>query len=475
MDCRRLIAFTALLLLSTQAYAGTVVVSQYVSNNDVTLSRLNSNMNAIVNQVNGNIEGGGINIKAGSITSQDLNTTVSTITRWDESFNDFTVSGMLPATSASLASDISAGVSYVSGYRVATAATNHTYTASKDTYVYISNGGYFIYQEVTNGAAAPSTPADSLLLAKAVTSGTAITSVSDLRQLSIQITATTSNFPADYRNQALAVRASTTTMYVGPGQISIGSSLYSNSAVTSTKSTATSSNWIEGSVPSLANQKFYVYAYNNSGSAFDFKYASADPTASDVDGGTAGTLQYYTTGGTNYRALAWVSADSSGTIQTYNYSQFPSATTRNKVTYETGAVATGTATFPFDDTIPQNNNTEGIQFMNVPFYRTNANNNLLISVVFNYASNGSTATGVALCQDSTANCLATGVAYQANVDKMDSVTFDHSMLAGSTGITVFRVRAGDSAGGTLTFNGVGGGRLFAGTSASSITVEEIPA
>ncbi len=470
---KRLI-LASLLFLSSTANAGTVVVQQYISNNDVRLSTLNSNQNAIVNQINGNIEGGGINIKAGSITSQDLNTTVSPITRWAESFNSYTSSGMLPATSASLASDISAGVSYVEGYRVATGATNHTYTASKDTYVYIATGGYFIYEEVANGAAAPSTPSNSLLLAKVVTSGSAIISVSDLRTLSIQITATTSNFALNYRDQAVFVRDSTTTGHLAPGQIAIGSSLYSNTAVTSTKSTATGSNWIEGTPPNLANLRFYAYAYNNSGSAFDLKYASADPTASDSDGGTAGTLQYYITGGTTYRAMAWISADASGQLQTYNYSQFPSATTRNKVTFETGEVATGAATMPLDDTIPQNNATEGVQFMSVPFRPSNANSKLNISVVFNYGAAATTTTGVALCQDATANCLAVAGNHPSDADRLEAVVFNHSMLSASTGFTNFKVRAGDSGGAVITFNGASTARLYGGALASSITVEEIP-
>jgi len=344
----------ALLFLSSTANAANVVVQQYVSNNDVTINRLNSNMNAIVNQVNGNLEGGGINIKPGSITSIDLNTTVSTITRWSESFNDFTVSGMLPATSANLASDISAGVSYVSGYRVATAATNHTYTASKDTYVYISNGGYFIYQEVANGASAPSTPTNSLLLAKVVTNGTAITSVSDLRQLSIQITATTSNFPSDYRNQSFVSRDTTTTLHAEPGQISIGTSIYSRSTDTLTKSIALSTNWIESSVPAT-NGNIFIYAYNDSGSSWDIKFSSADVVYSDLDGNSNGILRYYITGGVNYRAIGWAykSADA---VQIYQFGNFsdistPSIASRKSttdvVTASTSAVNDGEADLTF--------------------------------------------------------------------------------------------------------------------------------
>lgn len=353
MDRWRLIPLLLVLLVSTNANAAVVVVQQYVSNNDVTLARLNSNMNAIVNQVNGNLEGnGGINIKAGSITSTELNTTVSTITRWADSFNNYTVSGQLPATSASLASDISAGVSYVSGYRVATAATNHTYTASKDTYVYINKGGYFVYSEVANGAAAPSTPADSLLLAVAITNGTAITSVTDSRTLSIQITTTTTNFPSNFRDQGYVSRDTVTTIHAEPGNLSIGNTIYSRTADTSTKSIATGTNWIEASVPST-NTGFYVYAYNDSGSSWDIKFSSADPVYSDTSSNTGGILRYYTTGGTNYRAIGWAykSADN---VQTYHYSNFNDGLVYDTIEFnDSTVVSTASTSFVNDIAVPK--------------------------------------------------------------------------------------------------------------------------
>lgn len=70
-----------------------------------------------------------------------------------------------------------AGVAYVTGVRVFKSATSKTYTASKDTYVDLNSAGTYTYVAVANGAGAPAITADSLRLAKVVTSGTAVTSV----------------------------------------------------------------------------------------------------------------------------------------------------------------------------------------------------------------------------------------------------------------------------------------------------------
>ena len=111
---KKILILASMLLWCSYASADYVVVVPYISGNDVTIQNLNNNQNAIVNTLNSNVEGG-INIKAGSINTVDLAQAVSPVTRWQESFNSYTYSGMLPATSANLTSFISAGVSYVNG------------------------------------------------------------------------------------------------------------------------------------------------------------------------------------------------------------------------------------------------------------------------------------------------------------------------------------------------------------------------
>ena len=101
---------------------------------------------------------------------------------------DFVVSGLLPATSAGLTSNISTGQAYVMGKRIVKANTTaHTYTANRDTYVDISKSALFTFSGVLNASSAPSIAASSIRLAKSVTNATAIISVTDLRELDFTI------------------------------------------------------------------------------------------------------------------------------------------------------------------------------------------------------------------------------------------------------------------------------------------------
>lgn len=153
----------------------------------------------------------------------------------------------------------------------------------------------------------------------------------------------------------------------------------------------------------------------------------------------------------------------------------PAWATRGKLVQEvnvqTGAVATGTTTIPFDDTIPQN--TEGTEFMTLAITPTSATNKLKIEVVFYFSNSASTTNIVALFQDTTADALATVSGFIDLATASLTLTFTHYMTAGTTSATTFKVRAGSGSAGTLTFNGQSGARRFGGTAASSITISEI--
>lgn len=141
----------------------------------------------------------------------------------------------------------------------------------------------------------------------------------------------------------------------------------------------------------------------------------------------------------------------------------------------TGAVATGTTTIPYDDTIPQI--TEGDQYMSLAITPKSTTNKLKIDVVVEVAHSVSSAIMiVALFQDATAGALAAMVSTQAgNINQPQSFKFTHYMTAGTTSATTFTVRAGSSAAGTTTFNGSNAGRTLGGVMASSITITEIKA
>ena len=139
-------------------------------------------------QLGGDLDTNGKHI--GAILQTNSIDNQSKLLQTEDLFADFVVSGLLPATSTTLTSDISAGVAYISGVRVVKAATSHTYIASKDTYVDLDSQGNYHFVEVANGATEPATTADSIRLAKVVTDASAITTVTDMRTLQKEFDAT---------------------------------------------------------------------------------------------------------------------------------------------------------------------------------------------------------------------------------------------------------------------------------------------
>lgn len=142
------------------------------------------------------------------------------------------------------------------------------------------------------------------------------------------------------------------------------------------------------------------------------------------------------------------------------------------VNVETGAVATGTTVLPFDNSIPQSG--EGDQYMSLAITPQNAGSILLIDVVIALSSSiVGTNVAAALFQDATAGALAAMGCNVVNADALTQIAFSHKMIAGTTGATTFKVRAGAQSAGTTTFNGSAAARLFGGVLASSITITEM--
>jgi hypothetical protein len=138
-----------------------------------------------------------------------------------------------------------------------------------------------------------------------------------------------------------------------------------------------------------------------------------------------------------------------------------------------GAVATGTATIPNDDTVPQNS--EGFEVMTLAITPKATTNKLKIEVVINL---GTSATGnliAGLFQDTTASALAAAAVYAGVTNASMQIAFTHYVTANTTSATTFKVRIGCNNAGTVTFNGYSGGRFFGGVMASSITITEVAA
>ena len=140
-----------------------------------------------------------------------------------------------------------------------------------------------------------------------------------------------------------------------------------------------------------------------------------------------------------------------------------------RVSTQTGAAATTTASIPVDDTIPQIS--EGTEFMTLAITPKSTANILVIDIVFCAAHSIAATSAVALFQDATANALAGCIQTYSINNAALVTTFRHTMSAGTVSSTTFRVRSG-ATGGTLTFNGQSAARVLGGVSASSITITE---
>jgi hypothetical protein len=144
-----------------------------------------------------------------------------------------------------------------------------------------------------------------------------------------------------------------------------------------------------------------------------------------------------------------------------------------RLSSQTGALATGSTTIPSDDTIPQN--TEGNQYLTLSITPKNTANILKIEVTLAITNSASGSMTAALFQDSTANALAGQQSDVTAGGALINMKFTHTMAAGTTSSTTFNVRAGLQLAGTTTFNGQSGARKLGGVSASSIVITEYAA
>ena len=141
---------------------------------------------------------------------------------------------------------------------------------------------------------------------------------------------------------------------------------------------------------------------------------------------------------------------------------------------QVGAMSTTTAVIPYDDTVPQNN--EGTEFMTLAITPISASSKLIIEVVANVFVSATTGVLGALFQDANVNALSTAWTYLPGASTRGQLAFNYVLNpSGTTSPTTFRVRLGPDNPATLTFNGSSGARLFGGTFASGIIIQEVAA
>jgi hypothetical protein len=189
-----------------------------------------------------------------------------------------------------------------------------------------------------------------------------------------------------------------------------------------------------------------------------------------IQGGATGTAVFTIESPTTNTNRTLTLPDEAGTIDTLQRA----GNVLQVVNVQTGAVATGTTTIAFDDTVPQSS--EGTEFITLAITPTSSTSKLRIdfSVVLNHTV-GTAILNACLFQDAIVNALAAASSQNVNSGGPMVVAGSYYMTAGTTSSTTFKIRCGSPTAGTVTLNGVNGVRFYAGVSNSFITITEVAA
>lgn len=244
-----------------------------------------------------------------------------------------------------------------------------------------------------------------------------------------------------------------------------------NTAITTANAANATANGIAGTAnTALTNANAAVVTAN----AASVTATNAETTANAISTTANTALSTANTANTTANAaLPKAGGTMTGSISFVAGQTFPGTIGKliQTVTTSTGAVATGTTTIPLDDTIPQN--TEGNEYMTRSITPTSSSSLLCIQATANLSSTaGASNLSVALFQDSTANALAVVTKFMSN-GNLNTLNLTYWMTAGTTSATTFKIRAGSSAAGTTTLNGVSSARLFGGVCFSNLSVMEL--
>jgi hypothetical protein len=131
-----------------------------------------------------------------------------------------------------------------------------------------------------------------------------------------------------------------------------------------------------------------------------------------------------------------------------------------------------TANIPFDDTIPQN--TEGLEILTLAITPKNASSTLQITATVTVSGGGLVSVAGALFVDSTANAIAANLNTVGGLGYFSSLTVVASISAGSTSARTYKLRIGNSTGGTVYYNRWATGDLYSTAGPETrITILEI--
>lgn len=321
---KRLILSAVFFFSVSTAYADVISVPAFSADSGV--SHLETFRTTVVNAINGNIEGAGStgaakNIKADTVSEIEMYDDANPRIRDGELLgigsdsvssgslvqSSYVYSGGVPADDTDLTSDISAIVVYINGYRITKGATALTYTANRDNYVDISQTGSYTVSPVTIGAAAPSVAANSARLAKVVTDGTEIQTITDLARRSLSGLVV----PTNFRDGLVVSKDSTTTIRILPGIAEINGSMVEKTTGT-TLTISTAGDWAGGTSLRAAN----TYGFVGLDSSGNLKLHTTAPAYDNYDlTSTAGKKRYASWSSTTYRQLGWFYMDAAQVIE----------------------------------------------------------------------------------------------------------------------------------------------------------------
>lgn len=167
------------------------VVTSGAAITSVTTSGADSLNNAIRATIATPVHTHADNGQGGQLANAGFTTAVSPVTRYNDTlFDHIPNNGCVwsgDSYGVTRAASMTAGVVYINGVRLTVAAvTARTFTASRDTYVYLTDNGdgtaAFTYSEVTNNNTSPAAPANGVLVGIIVTGATFITNVGSVNQ-----------------------------------------------------------------------------------------------------------------------------------------------------------------------------------------------------------------------------------------------------------------------------------------------------
>lgn len=130
------------------------------------------------------------------------------------------------------------------------------------------------------------------------------------------------------------------------------------------------------------------------------------------------------------------------------------------------------ASFPGDDTIPQN--TEGTEVLTLAITPKATTNLLRVRALFWAFNNvNSTSCTSAIFRDAIANAKIATVSSLGSAQPAIPICLEHQEIAGSIAATTFKLRVGATTGAHVFLNGSSTGRLFGGVSKVTLTIDEI--